>query len=169
VVEMQKVYNSKAVGIEEEKRILSIYYKPYVRYEFSAGQALSRFLLELKNGKIIGRKCNKCNRILVPPRMYCEQCFRLTDEWVYVRDEGFVVTAVVSYITYDARKAEKPEVVGVIELLDAPGQGIFHRINVDPEEVINREIFGKRVKAVWKDEKERKGDINDILYFEPIK
>jgi uncharacterized OB-fold protein len=100
--------------------------------------------------------------------MYCEICFKSTDEWVYVRDIGKVVTAVVSYITVDARKAEKPEVVGIIEFLDAPTQGIFHRINVNPEYVVNRKIFGVTVKAVWKKENERKGDINDILYFEPI-
>src|SRR5579875_418689 len=155
---MTKVYKSIAVGVEEEKRIITIYYKPYIRYEFSAGQALSRYLQELKNGRIIGRKCNKCNRILVPPRLYCEQCFRMTDEWVYVRDEGIVNTAVVSYITQDARKAERPEVVGVIELIDAPGQGIFHRINVDPKEVVEKTVFGKRVRAVWKKSEERVGD-----------
>ncbi len=163
---MTKVYSSKPLTREEEKATITIEYKPFAKYNFSAGQALSRFLLELKNGKIIGRKCNKCNRVLVPPRLYCEVCFRETDEWIYVRDEGIVKTAVVSYITADARKAEQPQVVGVIELIDAPGQGIFHRINVSPEKVINREIFGKRVKAIWSGE--RKGDINDILYFEVI-
>lgn len=163
---MQNIYKSIWLSPEEEKKVITISYKPVARYSFSAGQALSRYLLELKNGRIIGRKCNKCNRILVPPRMYCEQCFRNTDEWVYVRDEGIVVTAVVSYILQDARRAEKPQVVGVIELLDAPGQGIFHRINVQPEKVISKEIFGKRVKAVWKSE--RVGDVNDILYFEPV-
>jgi len=166
---MTRVYKSLPVSIEEEKSIISVYYKPYIRYDFSAGQALSKFLLELKNGRIVGRKCNKCGRILVPPRLYCEQCFRFTDEWVYVRDEGIVTTAVVSYITQDAKRVEKPEIIGVIELIDAPGQGIFHRINVDPKEVIDRTIFGKRVKAVWKRKEERVGDINDILYFEPVK
>ncbi len=163
---MMKIYDSKPLTREEEKTTITVEYKPFAKYNFSAGQALSRFLLELKKGKIIGKKCNKCNRILVPPRIYCEVCFKETDDWVYVRDEGIVNTAVVSYITVDARKIEKPQVVGIIELIDAPGQGIFHRINTSPEMVISRKIFGKRVKAVWSEE--RKGDINDILYFEVI-
>jgi uncharacterized OB-fold protein len=168
VDKMQKIYPSIPVLKEDEGKIVEISYKPEAKYLISSGQAISRFLNELKNGKIIGRKCFKCNRILVPPRMYCEICFKSTDEWVYVRDIGKVVTAVVSYITVDARKAEKPEVVGIIEFIDAPTQGIFHRINVNPEYVVNRKIFGVTVKAVWKKENERKGDINDILYFEPI-
>jgi len=168
VDKMQKIYPAIPVLKEDEGKIIEISYKPEAKYLLSAGQAISRFLNELKNGRIIGRKCYGCNRILVPPRIYCEICFKATDEWIYIRDIGKVVTAVVSYITVDARKAEKHEVVGIIEFVDAPGQGIFHRINVNPENVINRKIFGVTVRAVWKNINERKGDINDILYFEPI-
>jgi len=163
---MEKIYNSISLSREEENKSILISYKPEAKYNFSTGQAIGRFLMELKNGKIIGRRCNKCKRILVPPRMYCELCFRNTDEWVYIRDIGKVVTAIVSYIDVSANKIDKPIVAGIIEFIDAPTQGIFHRINVDPKYVINQKIFNKTVKAVWR--KERKGDINDILYFEPI-
>lgn len=153
---------------EEFKRSILIEDKPIAKYAWSAGAALSKFLNELKEGKIIGRRCNKCGRILIPPRMYCELCFRPTDEWVYVRDIGRVTTAVVSYISADRARLEKPEVVGVIEFDDAPGSGIFHRLNIKPEDVINRRVFGMRVKAVWKPKEQRVGSITDIEYFEPI-
>jgi len=168
VDKMQKIYQSTPVKKEDEGKVLEITYKPEAKYSLSAGQAISRFLNELKKGRLIGRKCNNCNRILVPPRVYCDICFRPTNEWVYVKDEGIVTTAVISYITVDARKAEKEQVVGVIQLEDTNGAGIFHRINVYPKFVMNRKIFGKKVKAVWKEEEERVGDINDILYFQPV-
>ena len=153
---------------EEGKTVLVIEHKARAKYMMSAGQAFSRFLLELKEGRIIGRKCNSCGRILIPPRMYCEQCFKPTTEWVYVKPIGRVKTAVVSYIAATRARLEKPEVVGIIEFEDAPGSGIFHRLNVDPELVINRKIFGMRVRAVFKPKEERTGSINDILYFEPV-
>jgi len=165
---MQKIYQSTPVRREDEGKILEINYKPIARYSMSAGQAISKFLNELKNGKIIGKKCNNCNRVLVPPRIYCDVCFKPTNEWVYVKDEGIVITAVISYITVDARKAEKEQVIGIIQLDGTNGAGIFHRINVDPKFVMDRKIFGKKVKAVWKEENQRIGDINDILYFQPI-
>ena len=132
---------------------------------------MSRFLEELKNGKIIGRKCAKCGKIYVPPRMFCSECFRPTDEWVYVKDTGKVNTVVVSYIAADRGRLGEPQIIAVIELDGAsPGMGILHRLKgVDPEDVKNRKVFGMRVKAVWKPPEEREGAITDILYFEPIR
>lgn len=153
---------------EEGVKVPTLEHKVKARYRMSGGQAISRFLKELKAGRIVGRKCRRCNRILIPPRMYCEYCFRPTDEWVYVRPIGKVKTAVVSYIAATRERLREPEVVGIIEFLDAPGSGIFHRLKVKPEDVVSRKVFGLKVEAVWKPEDERVGSINDILYFKPI-
>ena len=144
--------------------------KPDARYRFSVGIAMSRFLEELKKGKIIGIKCIHCGRVYVPPRTFCSYCFKPTSKWVYVKDTGIVNTAVVSYIAADRGRMDKPLVVAVIELDGAsPGMGILHKLgNVDPEDVTSRRIFGRRVRAVWKPEEERTGSITDILYFEPV-
>ncbi|MHA1593324.1 MAG: Zn-ribbon domain-containing OB-fold protein [Candidatus Baldrarchaeia archaeon] len=152
-------------------KVLTTKWRPKARYMYAAGVAISKFLEELKNGRIVGRKCRKCGRILVPPRMYCEWCFRPTDEWVYVKDTGRVVTAVISYIAADRARLEKPEIIAVIELDGAsPGMGILHKLGeVDPEDVKNMKVFGMRVKAVWKPPEEREGSITDILYFRPLK
>jgi hypothetical protein len=154
----------------ESGNILYVSDKPDARYRWSAGIALSRFLNELKHGRIIGIKCSRCDRIYVPPRVFCSYCFHPTNKWVYVKDTGIVNTAVISYIAADRGTLGEPMIVAVIELDGAsPGMGILHKLgNVDPEDVKSRKIFGKRVKAVWKDESERIGDITDILYFEPI-
>ena len=153
-----------------------IRYQPRARYEFTTGQALSVFLEGLKQGKILGRRCRKCGRIYVPPRMYCEYCHRPTDEWVEVPDTGVVHTAVISYIAATRERLEKPEIVGIIRL-DVPGYpedsyefaGLFHRLcNVSEEDVKTGRIIGARVKARWRPPEQRRGDINDIECFEPI-
>ncbi|GAH22937.1 unnamed protein product, partial [marine sediment metagenome] len=120
-------------------------------------------------GKIIARKCNKCERIMIPPRMFCELCFRATDEWVYVEDTGSINTFSISYVHWDARRikeGEKPFIPAVIEIDGASeGMGILHVLGeVDPEDVKS----GMRVKAVWKPSEERTGAITDIKYFKPI-
>jgi len=150
----------------EEGVIPHIPYKLKAKYSWSAGAALGRFLRELKNGKIIGRKCLKCGRVMVPPRMFCEQCFRPTDEWVYVSDTGRVITFSISYVGTDARRLKEPELPAVIELDGASeGMGILHKLGeVKPEDV----KIGMRVKAVWKPPEEREGAITDILYFKPV-
>ncbi|BCU69677.1 Zn-ribbon domain-containing OB-fold protein [Stygiolobus caldivivus] len=156
---------------EELSRVYTVKYKPNAKYAYTAGQAYSRFLLGLKEKKIIGRKCNKCNRVYVPPRMYCDDCFRPTDEWVEVKDEGIVETAVASFISWTRERIEKPEIVGVIRLFPSTDRdwvfpGLFHRICVEYEDVKDMVVLGKKVRALWKED--RVGSINDIECFRVV-
>ena len=166
---MVKKDKLKGTAIKKLEDTFTVERRGTARYAWAAGQALSRFLHELKNGKLIGRLCHKCRRILIPPRMYCEHCFRSTDEWVYVEPIGRVNTAVVSYIATTRDKLDKPLIVAVIEIEGTGGSGLFHYLeDVNPEDVINRKVFGMRVRAVWKPEEERQGSITDIKYFVPF-
>lgn len=150
----------------EEGKILYTMWYPKLRYAWDAGVAIGRYLAELKEGRIIGRKCRKCRRIMVPPRMFCEHCFRPTDEWVYLKDTGTVLTFSLCYVTWDMVRIKEPQIPAVIQIDGASrGMGIMHLLGeVDPQEV----RVGMRVKAVWKPPEERTGAITDILYFKPL-
>jgi len=119
----------------------------------------------MKNGRIIGRRCHRCRRTVVPPRMFCEQCFRPTDEWVYLKDTGRVNTYSISYIRWDATRVDEPTIPAVVEIDGAnKGMGFLHLLSeVKPDDV----KIGMRVKAVWKRPRDRVGSIRDILYFKP--
>ena len=54
-----------------EGKVLTVEEQINAQYMWSTGVAMSRFLNELKKGKIIGRQCPKCGKIYVPPRMFC--------------------------------------------------------------------------------------------------
>jgi uncharacterized OB-fold protein len=138
-----------------------------LKYSWASGPAISRFLAELKNGRIIARKCNKCGRILVPPRMFCEDCFRDTDEWVYVKDTGTINTYSIPHVAFDASRLEKPFYVGVINIDGAsPLMGFLHLLGEieSPSDV----KVGIKVRAVWEPPEERTGSILDIRYFKLI-
>ena len=140
-------------------------YETELRYSWTSGVAISRYLRGLKDGQLWARKCNGCARTLIPPRMYCEECFRPTDEWVQVQDSGTVNTFSISYVNVDASRRAEPVLVAVIEIDGAsPGIGILHVLG----EVAPGEIrVGMKVEAVWKPEAERTGAITDIRYFKP--
>ncbi len=140
------------------------------RYTWDNGVAIGRYLSELKNGKIIAKNCHKCNRTMIPPRMFCELCFRPSDEWVFVKDTGVINTFSVCHVNWDASRVkpgEKPHLPAVIEIDGASeGMGIMHLLGeVDPADI----KIGMKVKAVWKPKKDRTGSITDIKYFKPIK
>ncbi|MBI2957052.1 MAG: Zn-ribbon domain-containing OB-fold protein [Acidobacteria bacterium] len=151
----------------EKGKVFSVRYVPKIRYAWDTGVAIGRYLEELKNGRLIARRCHRCQRTLIPPRMFCERCFRPTDEWVYVEDTGTVNTFSLCYVSWDVRRLKQPEIPAVIEIDGAaPGTGIMHVLGrVNPKAV----RVGMRVRAVWKPARERTGSVTDILYFEPLK
>lgn len=151
---------------EEFRSGVAVDFAVDARYSWDAGMAIGGYFDGLKEGKILGRSCHGCRRILVPPRMFCEQCFRPTDDWVEVKDTGTVNTFSLAYITWDMRELTDPDIPAVIELDGAsPGIGIMHKLgDVDPEAVHT----GMRVRAVWRAADARVGSILDIAYWTPI-
>jgi uncharacterized protein len=149
-------------------RYLLARYETELRYSWSSGDAISRFLTGLREGEIWGRRCSGCERTMVPPRMYCEACFRPTDDWVRLKDTGRIATYSVSHVNADAsrREGEQPILVAVVEVDGAsPKMGILHLLGeFSPDEP----AVGRRVKAVWKPRGKRTGAITDIVYFRPL-
>lgn len=154
----------------KQGKVLTTKWTPDLAYAWDTGVAIGRYLAELKKGRIIARACYKCRRIMLPPRMFCELCFRPTDEWLEVKDTGIVNTWSICRINWDAsrrKKDEPPLIPAVIEIDGASkGMGIMHMLGeVDPDDI----TMGMKVKAVWKPEDERTGAITDILYFKPLR
>ena len=170
VIKMDKNVKLAGTSLKDKdfknKTIITTHWKPKAEYRWSAGVAIGYYLSQLKEGKIVGRLCRKCNRVLVPPRMFCEECFRPTDEWIEVKDTGTINTFAISYLATDASRIKKPKLPAVIDIDGASeGMGILHLISeVDPKKI----KIGMKVKAVWKPKDKRTGDITDIMYFKPM-
>lgn len=147
------------------RQVLTTEWPASLRYAWDTGVAIGRFLEELKNGRIIGRHCYRCARTLVPPRVFCEQCFRPTDEWRFVQDSGAINTFSESHIRWDASRIEEPILVAVIEIDGSTSGGLLHYLGeVKPADI----RIGMRVRAEWKPPAEREGSILDIRYFKPM-
>ena len=160
----EKLPGTKLSSKELYEEVISVWHEPKLEYRWSAGIAIGKFLSGLKEGKILASKCDNCGRVLVPPRIFCEWCFRRTDEWVEVKDTGRVNTFSVCYIDVAARRVKEPQIPAVIEI-DGSNGGILHLLGeVNPKEI----EIGMRVKAVWKPKEERIGAITDIKYFKPL-
>jgi len=170
-MELEK-FTLGATGLRESDmkngNVLTVSMKPNLKYNWDNGPAISRYLEELKNGRIIGKRCNKCARIMLPPRMFCELCWRPTDDWVYVEDTGIVNTFSLCYVNWDASRIPKglpPHIPAVIEIDGATkGMGIMHMIGgIKPDKV----EIGMKVRAEWKNPADRTGQITDIMCFKP--
>ena len=149
----------------QEKRILFNEWNPNAQYAWDAGVAIGRYLAELKAGRLIGVRCNECQRTVIPPRNFCEWCFRPMDDWVVLPDTGTVNTFSLCYVTWDMQYLTDPQIPAVIDIDGTrPAVGIMHMLgDVDPKEV----KIGMKVQAVWKPVEEREGSILDIRHFRP--
>jgi uncharacterized OB-fold protein len=165
-----KIEEFPGIGLREsdfaEKKVLYTEWTPNAQYAWDAGVAIGRYLTELKEGQLVGVHCRKCRRTVIPPRSFCEWCFRPMDDWVTLPDTGTVNTFSLCYVTWDMRRVEEPEISAVIDIDGTrPLVGIMHMLNeVDPDDV----QIGMKVQAVWKSPEEREGSILDIKYFRPM-
>jgi len=149
----------------KEKKVLFTEWRPNLKYAWDTGIGYGKYFEELKNGRIVGTRCNKCRRVLLPARAFCEWCFRTVDEWVYLKDTGTVNTFSIAYTGTQAERLKEPRIPALIEIDGSNGVGIMHLLGeVEPKKVKN----GMRVKAVWKPKEQRQGAITDIKYWKPL-
>jgi acetyl-CoA C-acetyltransferase len=135
-----------------------------LEYEWDAGEAMGAFLEGMRDARIVATVCTACGRTLVPPRKFCEQCFRPTDSWVEVEPVGRVETFSICYVRWDMVPLDPPEIPAVIRLDGTSQGGFLHMLGeVAPDDV----EIGMAVEAVWKPDAERTGSILDISHFRP--
>ena len=136
-------------------------------FHYTAGIAGERFFVALRDkGVILGAPCASCGITYVPPRIYCEHCFKELKEAAYsdVGLRGRVRSFTVARLDKDGHELEKPELFAVIGF-GPETTGLLHKLGgVTPEAV----KVGLEVEAVLKPKAEREGRITDIEHFRPI-
>lgn len=149
----------------QEKAVLYAEWYPKFEYAYDCGIGYGRYLAEFKKGRIVGTRCKKCDRVLLPARYFCEWCWRPVDEWIFLRDTGVVNTFVISYTDWLARPSKEPGFPAMIEVDGSGGVAIMGKLGEVTRDTVK---IGMRVKAVWKPEEEREGSVTDIMYWKPI-
>ena len=135
----------------------------YIPNTYTAGALGTKVLSSLRDKKkILGMRCSGCNRVYVPARSTCKDCFAELDEWVEVSSKGTVLTYTVVNQPNPCQPVEPPLVYGVIQL-DGADNGFVHMLGGVQAEQLQ---IGMRVQAVFKEE--RTGSILDIKYFKPL-
>lgn len=153
---------------EKSEELLSISSIVDVPYNYNAGYYVSQYLRELKEKRrILGVKCPKCQKVYVPPRVVCSQCFVKTKEFVPVSDIGTVMAFCVVTVPYTNPNTGEPKrlpfTCAYIKL-NGSDSNIMHCL----EEVDEKKIrTGMRVQAVFSEI--RTGDhFTDIKHFKII-
>jgi hypothetical protein len=135
-----------------------------VPYTWSVGETGSRFFVELRDHRrILGRRCEGCRTVYVPPRKMCARCFQDTGAWVEVGPEGTLLTYTIVRYANELQPVKAPLAYGIIQL-DGASTGLVHLLgDVDLKAIRS----GMRLAPVFQEK--RAGTILDIAYFRPVK
>jgi uncharacterized OB-fold protein len=134
-----------------------------LHYQHSASAEESRYLLGLKEGKIIGQRCPACGKVYVPPRGACPTDGVPTTTDVELPDHGTVTTFCVVNVPFQGQRVPSPYVAASV-LLDGADIAFQHLIlGCDPADV----RMGMRVRAVWKPRDQWGTTSENIDHFEP--
>jgi len=94
---------------------------------------IERFYKFLSQQKLMAGKCLKCEKIHLPPRPLCDNCFSEDFEWVSISGKGKLVAFTVIHVAPTQFQDLVPYAVGIIQLdngLKIPGmiQGINQEV-----------------------------------------
>jgi len=133
-------------------------------YQYFAGATGSRFIVALRDEqKILGVRCEACDRTFIPPRQTCERCFAdLTENWVELEPTGEVTGFTVVRYAEPYQPKEPPYVIALIQL-DGADTPLAHILECG--DVADAEV-GMRVRAFFTEE--HTDNILEISHFEPV-
>ncbi|NMN95900.1 Zn-ribbon domain-containing OB-fold protein [Antrihabitans stalactiti] len=134
-----------------------------IDFRVKIGATAGKFLAGLRDRRIRGTRCSRCNWVYVPAQSYCERCLEPADEWVDVATSGVLDSFTVVHLAPGG--PPPPFVLGSIHLDGADGL-LQHYVGGVEFDDTGRPMHlqpGQRVEAVWKPE--RSGSILDIEHF----
>jgi hypothetical protein len=136
-------------------------------YFYSNGVAGDKFFKNLMSkGTFLATGCPKCQKVLFPPRLYCEDCFcEIPDEmWMEVPAAGTVRLNTTAVMDAHGEPLLEPVIIGLIDI-DGTDGAMLARI---ASKEFGKDLSGTKVKAVLRPKAQREGTMKDILHFKPV-
>jgi uncharacterized OB-fold protein len=134
-------------------------------YNHTADDVTGHFLRTLRDeGKLLGIRCPKCERVLAPPRPICDRDFCETEGWVELGDTGTLELFTVMYLAVKGLP-EPPYVLVYVrpDGADTALPGILSDVDLsDIDAALERVRVGAPVEISVKPE--RTGRITDITF-----
>ena len=95
---------------------------------------VAEFTEHLKDGKLTGRRCTKCNTVYFPPRAECVKCLAPEPEmeWMDFSGKGKLLTYTTIHAAPTGFEDKAPYTIGVVDL--AEGGRLLAIIENPPED-----------------------------------
>ena len=149
-------------SLRDVEAVRSVRTPAELRYEFTAGNANSRFLRAITQKRIVGQQAPG-GKVYVPPRGADPELGQATPIEVEVAQVGTVTSFCVVNLQFYGSAMEIPYVSALI-LLDGADLSLMHLIQEVPAHDVR---IGMRVEAVWRDDADIEPTLESIKWFRP--
>ena len=93
---------------------------------------IQNFYKFCRHGKLMAVKCKKCEKLFVPPRVVCPNCYSSNLHWVQLSGKGKLRTYSVVHIAPKNFQSQAPYTIGIVKLEE--GVSLPGRILLDKDE-----------------------------------
>jgi len=103
---------------------------------------VKRFYDELKDGKIMGRRCPKCSAVEFPPRIACTECGHFEMDWIEMSGNAEVTAIVMpSLLTGPQTAVYQPFAMGCIRTAEGSElNAVIRGITPEMEEDVKKKL-----------------------------
>jgi uncharacterized OB-fold protein len=130
-----------------------------VQHRYTPGVAGETFFTTLRDeGAILGSRCERCDFVYVPARLFCERCFAELSPDTEVGPGGELVSFSIGFVGVEGEPLDEPVVLGLVRLDGADAVLCHFVLDVGDEPL----EIGERVEVVVRPPEERTGSILDI-------
>ena len=102
----------------------------------------------LKQNRLLGVKCKKCDTVTTPPKMVCRECAGSDMEITELKGTGKIQTFTTVYVPSEGREEETPYIIVLVELDEGPWI-MGNLAGIDPNSA-DMDLVDKRVKMSHK-------------------
>lgn len=136
-----------------------------IHYDYAAGETATTFLRSIgEDAQLLGKRCPACERVLAPPRGFCDRCLMDTDEWVEIGPAGHVESFTI--VTEDIGTGPDPPFAPAYVQMDGADTAMVNLLRgldlSDPERAAARLDVGTPVRAVFAAPADREARITDF-------
>lgn len=113
--------------------------------EVSPPPTIESFYKYVAEGKLMGVKCKKCGKVMVPPKSLCDACMARDIEWVQLKGDGEVVSFTIIHVPPTQLASAAPYAVAIVKLDEGPKMPGIVKGVTQPQQL----KIGMRVKIVF--------------------
>ncbi len=151
---------------EPQDPAVAFRYPRVITYKHSLGYQ-SKFAHALKMGRIIATKCPVDGRCTVPPRIVCPMHHVRQTEWVDQGQRGKLISAFkINFPMFDSRTGDLKTWEYPIVAIELEGGARMDGWCAETD--TSKLKTGMILEAIWRPAEERKGRVDDILYWKPV-